>query len=96
MQGAKLRRMSQHDKAEPRKARIEPEDLWPEEWVAWFHLTPQERWHESNKLRQIFLDLGGSLDPEPDTQSPFYDPQEQRARSADGRSGWNIIRRSGV
>lgn len=88
--------MSQRDKAEPSEARIEPEDLWPEEWVAWFRLTPAERWHESNKLRQIFLDLGGSLDPEPDTQSPFYDPQEPRARPADGRSGVRVIRRGGI
>jgi hypothetical protein len=76
--------------------RIEPEDLWPEEWVDWFHLTPQERWRESEKLWQIYLSLGGSLDPEPDTQSPFYDPEAPCPRPFDGRPGVRIIRRSGV
>ena len=76
--------------------RVQPGDLWPEEWVAWFHLSPRERWNESSRLWQIFLTLGGSLDPEPDTQSPFYDPQAPRPSSSDGRPGLRIIRRSGV
>lgn len=78
------------------RTRVQPEDLWPEEWVAWFHLTPAERWRESTTLWQIFLTLGGNLDPEPDTQSPFHDPQSPRPRAADGRSGLRIIRRGGV
>lgn len=44
-----------------------------EEWADWYALTPQQRWEESSKLWQTYLALGGSLDPEPDTQSPFFD-----------------------
>ena len=80
----------------PADARVEPEDLWPEEWVAWFRLTPAERWRESDRLWQTFLMLGGSLDPEPDTQSPFYDPQAPCPSPSHGRPGVRIIRRSGV
>ena len=45
---------------------IQPEELVGEEWAAWYRLTPQERWLETEKLWQIYLYLGGSLDPEPD------------------------------
>lgn len=75
---------------------VEPEELWPEEWVAWFHLTPAQRWRESAKLWQTFLLLGGNLDPEPDTQSPFYDPQVQSPCASYGRPGMRVIRRSGI
>ncbi len=75
---------------------IQPEELVGEEWAEWYRLTPAERWSETEKLWQIYLYLGGSLDPEPDTQSPFFDAQEARARAADGRPGMRIIRRSGV
>jgi hypothetical protein len=75
---------------------IQPEELVGEEWAAWYRLTPQERWLETEKLWQIYLYLGGSLDPEPDTQSPFFDPNESRPRPAHGRAGLRIIRRSGV
>jgi hypothetical protein len=53
---------------------IQPEDVTEPEWAEWYRLTPAERWSESEKLWQIYLELGGSLDPEPDTQSPFFDP----------------------
>ena len=76
--------------------RVEPEDLWPDEWVEWFRLTPQERWRETQKLWAIFLALGGSLDPEPDTQSPFHDALTPGAGAAHGRAGLRILRRSGV
>ena len=79
-----------------RQTRVEPEDLWPDEWVDWFRLTPQQRWEESAKLWMVYLDLGGSLDPEPDTQSPFYDRESPRPGAADGRPGVHLIRRSGV
>ncbi len=42
------------------------------EWYDWYLLTPEERWHESGRLWGFYLAMGGSLDPEPDTQSPFY------------------------
>ena len=40
-----------------------------EEWLA---LTGAERLLETTKLWQLYLSLGGRLDPEPDPQSPFY------------------------
>ena len=75
---------------------IEPEEICEGEWADWYRLTPQERWEESQKLWETYLALGGSLDPEPDTQSPFFDPEAPRQMPPDGRSGMRILRRSGV
>jgi hypothetical protein len=49
------------------------------EWADWYFLTPQERWRESSKLWESYLALGGTLEPEPDTQSPFFDAEERTA-----------------
>lgn len=38
----------------------------------WLSITPSRRILETTKLWQLYLSLGGSLDPEPDSQSPFY------------------------
>jgi hypothetical protein len=46
-----------------------PVDL---QWLEWHLLDPQQRWRESEKLWRFYLEVGGSLDPEPDTQSPFF------------------------
>jgi hypothetical protein len=54
---------------------IEPEDLVGDELAEWYRLTPVQRWLETEKLWQTYLALGGSLDPEPDTQSPFFHSQ---------------------
>jgi len=75
---------------------VQPEQLVEAEWAEWYLLTPAERWLESEKLWEAFLILGGSLDPEPDTQSPFFDSRASRPRPAHGRSGVRIIRRGGV
>jgi hypothetical protein len=75
---------------------IEPEELVGEEWAEWYRLTPQERWTESEKLWTAYLALGGSLDPEPDTDSPFFDPQAPGAVPAHGRAGLRVLRRGGV
>ena len=75
---------------------IDPEDLVGEEWAEWYLMTPMERWEESGKLWEIYLALGGSLDPETDTQSPFFDPAAPSARPVDGRPGLRVIRRGGV
>jgi hypothetical protein len=72
------------------------EEIAGEEWAEWYRLTPIQRWRKTGKLWHTCLMLGGSLDPEPDTQSPFHDPRAPRARAADGRPGVRIIRRSGV
>lgn len=43
-----------------------------DEDMAWLRLTPGQRIYQTTKLWQFYLTLGGRLDPEPDTQSPFY------------------------
>jgi hypothetical protein len=75
---------------------LEPEDICEPEWAEWYRLTPQERWAETEKLWQIYLAMGGSLDPEPDTQSPFFFADEPNQSPANGRSGLRVIRRGGV
>jgi hypothetical protein len=73
------------------------EEIFTEpEWFEWFALTPQERWEESDKLWAHYLAIGGTLEPEPDTQSPFFDPDTPGPLSPDGRPGLRVIRRSGV
>jgi hypothetical protein len=67
-----------------------------DEWLAWYRLTPQQRWAEQEKLWALFLELGGSLDPEPDTQSPFYDAVAAGAVSAHGRPSLRVVRRSRI
>jgi hypothetical protein len=66
------------------------------EWAEWYSMTPLQRWEESAKLLDHYLSLGGSLDPEPDTQGPFYDPNEPRQVPVDGRPGMHIVRRGRV
>src|SRR5690349_15104679 len=78
--------------ASPSIPRVEPEDICEPEWAEWYRLTPAQRWQESERLWQIYLALGGSLDSEPDTQSPFFDASEAGTRPVDGRSGLRIIR----
>jgi hypothetical protein len=61
-----------------------------------YRLTPVQRWLESEKLWQTYLALGGSLDSEPDTQSPFFDARAPRPRPAHGRTGVRVLRRGRV
>ena len=46
-----------------------------DEDLEWLSLTPAQRILETTKLWKFYIALGGSLDPEPDPQSPFY-PKE--------------------
>jgi hypothetical protein len=41
------------------------------ETTDWYKLSLAERFEESQKLWEIFILMGGDLEPEPDTQSPF-------------------------
>jgi hypothetical protein len=75
---------------------IDIHDVCDPEWAEWYMMSPLERWEESARLWQVYLALGGSLDPEPDTQSPFFDEEEWREVYADGRPGLRAVRRSGV
>lgn len=70
----------------------EPDDFVdePDEWAA---LTPQERWAESEKLWALYLAMGGSLDPPPDSQSPFDFEEMQRAVPPLRRAGLHRLRR---
>lgn len=72
------------------------DELCEPEWAEWYRMTPQERWAAQVDLWNIFLDLGGSLEPEPDSQSPFYDPRARSAAPAHGRAGVRVVRRGGV
>ena len=75
---------------------IYAEQLVGEEQAEWYSLTPMERWRESSKLWEVYLAMGGSLDPEPDTQSPFFDPSAPSSRLVDGWPGLRVVRRGGV
>ena len=55
-----------------------------------------QRWHETEKLWKVFLTLGGSLDPEPDTQSPFYNAFKTGPMPSHGGAGLRVVRRSGI
>ncbi len=72
------------------------DDFCEPEWAEWYLMTPEQRWAECDRLWDMFLGLGGSLDPEPDTQSPFFDAHERRPVPADGRPGVCVVRRSRV
>lgn len=71
-------------------------EICEDEWLEWYRLTPQERWRETGKLWESFLTLGGSLDPEPDHQSPFYARGARSPGTAHGRTGIRVVRRSGI
>lgn len=62
------------------------------EWFVAASQTPAERFEESAKLFANYLALGGSLDPEPDLQSPFYDPETSGSRPVDGGTGLRAVR----
>ena len=74
---------------------IAAEELVGEEWAEWYSLTPMERWRESAKLWEVYLSMGGSLDPEPDTQSPFFDQMDIDSFPVDRRE-LRLVRRDGV
>lgn len=65
-------------------------------WIEWYRLTPQERWEESKKLWRFYLRVGGTLDPEPDSQSPFDAFLPRGSAPAYGRSGLRVLRRCRV
>lgn len=65
-------------------------------WIEWYRLTPQERWEESKKIWQFYLRVGGSLDPEPDSQSPFDSVIPRGSAPAYGRSSVRVLRRGRV
>ena len=75
---------------------VDMDQLVGDEWAEWYRMTPEQRWAESSKLWEVYLTLGGSLDPEPDSQSPFFDADEWRTLFAHGRPSVRVVRRGGV
>ncbi|MDQ2843705.1 MAG: hypothetical protein M3Y72_22225 [Acidobacteriota bacterium] len=71
---------------------LRAEDLVGREWADWYGLSPEARFLASMELWETYLALGGSLEPEPDTQSPFFDPDERRENASNGRPGVRILR----
>jgi hypothetical protein len=71
------------------------EEIAGEEWAEWYRLSPQERWNYTTLLWHEYL-LGGDLDPEPDTQSPFFNAAEWRANASHGWAGLRDLRRGGI
>jgi hypothetical protein len=65
-------------------------------WLEWYRLTPLERWRETSKLWQFYLEVGGSLDPEPDPQSPFDSVMPRGTPPAYGGASLRVIRRGRV
>ena len=70
--------------------------LFDEEWVEWYKMTPAQRWAETQKLWDFYIKIGGSLDPESDTQSPFHTAYSQGKISSNRQLGLHILRRSRV
>lgn len=67
------------------------EKMFSEEELEWMLMSPSERMEESQKLLAKYLYLGGSLDPEPDPQSPFYFPEDQNDIFSYWRTGGNNV-----
>ena len=65
----------------------------PDEWKEWIDLSPMERFRQSEKLFAQYLAMGGSLDPDPDPTSPFYDPEAPCAVPAYGGTSLRVLRR---
>jgi len=79
-----------------RHRRSESPVLSAGETAEWYRFTPQKRFVESQRLWANFLALGGTCDPEPDSQSPFYVPAEKGPGAAHGRPGLHPVRRRRV
>ena len=58
----------------------------------WLRLKPVERLLETTKLWAIYRLMGGDLDPEPDTQSPFCLFQTRRALPPNRRASMHHLR----
>jgi hypothetical protein len=46
------------------------------EWLEFYRMTPEQRWERSMELRAQYLVMGGTLEPDPDPQSPFWSAEE--------------------
>ena len=71
-------------------------DDLPDEWKEWISLAPLERLRRSEQIFAQYLAMGGSLDPDPDPTSPFYDAETSSTGAAYGRPGLRVLRRGGI
>ena len=77
----------------PDRQLVDPANLYPPDFLDLIALTPAERMARSAEMWHMYLTYGGSLDSDPDPQSPFFDPEAPSASSAHGRPGVRLIRR---
>ena len=75
------------------ESRIDPESIYPPDFVELIYLTPAERFERTAELWEWYLACGGSLEPDPDPQSPFFDREAFREDAPHGRTGVRLIRR---
>lgn len=52
------------------------ENLIEPEWLEWYRKTPEERLQATGQLWKNYREMGGSLDPDVDSQSPFWSMEE--------------------
>ncbi len=72
---------------------VDPASLYPPDVLEWISLTPAERLLRSAEMWDMYILYGGSFDPDPDPQSPFFDPEAPGPSPSDGRSGVRLVRR---
>ncbi len=46
------------------------------EWLEFYRMTPAQRWARAAEVRAYYLAMGGTLEPDPDPQSPFWSAEE--------------------
>jgi len=51
---------------------LDPTTFLEPEWLDWYRKTPQERLLATSGAWDNYLALGGSLDPDVDSQCPFW------------------------
>lgn len=65
---------------------IDPEDFLEPEWLEWYRLTPEQRLQATGELWKNFRQLGGSLAPDVDSQSPFWSREDLEEFAAEASS----------
>jgi hypothetical protein len=55
---------------------IDLSEIVEPEWLDWYRKTPQERLLATGEAWSNYLELGGSLEPDADSQSPFWSREE--------------------
>jgi hypothetical protein len=72
-----------------------------DERLEWYMMTPLQRLVIYEQMFQFYLEMGGSLDPDYDPQSPFNNLFFDKDRNPidgreDRRKGLNIVRGGGI